>query len=178
MKCCNDVKRKWTSLGYEASDIRLRHLGRSQTCPLASANACSLSPVAASVSPVSARSAASRLQIGIQIRCLSWALVRLWRSPRRPRWSSRHRRPPSGERGKRRGSRWSTLPAERPWPAALGLLGLPWADGDEMGRLPHQPPDNLDQAATSILEPEVPAGGTSGCSMRAVRHGLPHDTAF
>jgi hypothetical protein len=41
---------------------------------------------------------------------------------------------------------------------ALALLGLPWADGDEMGRLPAQPPDNLDQAA-SILKPEVPAGG-------------------
>jgi hypothetical protein len=42
---------------------------------------------------------------------------------------------------------------------ALGLLGLPWADGDGMGRLSPQPSDNLDPAAASILEPEVPAGG-------------------
>jgi hypothetical protein len=38
-------------------------------------------------------------------------------------------------------------------------VGLPWADGDRMTRLPPQPPDNLDQAEASILEPEVPAGG-------------------
>ena len=67
--------------------------------------------------------------------------------------------PPTGERGKRHGSRWSAPPDERPWPVALGLLGLPLADGDGMGRLLPQPPDNLDQASTSILEPEVPAGG-------------------
>jgi hypothetical protein len=30
---------------------------------------------------------------------------------------------------------------------ALGLLGLPWAGGDGMTRLPPQPPDNLNQAA-------------------------------
>jgi hypothetical protein len=40
-------------------------------------------------------------------------------------------------------------------PRPAGLLGLLWADGDGMGRLPPQPFDNLDQAA-SILEPEVP----------------------
>jgi len=40
------------------------------------------------------------------------------------------------------------------------LLGLSWADGGGMGRLPPQPPADLDQAAASILEPEVPAGGT------------------
>jgi hypothetical protein len=67
--------------------------------------------------------------------------------------------PPTGERGKRHGSRWSTPPAERPWPVALGLLGLPWADDDGMGRLPPQLPDHLDQEAASTLEPEIPAGG-------------------
>jgi hypothetical protein len=42
---------------------------------------------------------------------------------------------------------------------ALGLLGFAWADGEGMGRLPPQQPDNLDQPSASILEPEVPAGG-------------------
>jgi hypothetical protein len=69
--------------------------------------------------------------------------------------------PPTGERAKRHGSRWSAPLDERPWPVALGLLGLSWAVGDGMTRLPPQPPDNLDQAAASILEPEVPAGGTT-----------------
>lgn len=64
--------------------------------------------------------------------------------------------PASGERGKRHGSRWSAPPDERSWPMALGLLGLPWADGGEMGRLPPQPPANLDQAAESIPEPRGP----------------------
>jgi hypothetical protein len=41
----------------------------------------------------------------------------------------------------------------------LGLLGLSWADGAGMTRLPPQPPRNLDLVAASILEPEVPAGG-------------------
>ena len=41
-----------------------------------------------------------------------------------------------------------------------GDAGMPWADGDGMTRLPPQPPDNLDQAAVSILEPEAPAGGS------------------
>jgi hypothetical protein len=81
-------------------------------------------------------------------------------SARPPAWSSRHRRPiPSGERAKPHGSRWSTLPDERPWPVGLGLLGLSWVDGDRMIRLPPQPPDHLDQVLASILEPEVPAGG-------------------
>ena len=69
--------------------------------------------------------------------------------------------PPTGERAKPRGPRWSTLPDERPWPAGLGLLGLSWADGAGMARLPPQPKDNLDRMAVSILEPEVPAGGIS-----------------
>jgi hypothetical protein len=34
-------------------------------------------------------------------------------------------------------------------------LALPWAAGGGMTGLPPQPDDNLDQAATSILEPEV-----------------------
>jgi len=42
---------------------------------------------------------------------------------------------------------------------ALGLLGLPWADGDGMAGLPPKPPTNLDQTAASIPEPEAPAGG-------------------
>jgi len=53
-------------------------------------------------------------------------------------WSSRHRRPTNRGRGK---------------------LGLFWADGDGMGRLPPQPSSNLDKAAASIPEPEAPAGG-------------------
>jgi hypothetical protein len=52
-------------------------------------------------------------------------------------------------------------PDERPVPAALGLRGLPRADGDGMARLPPQPPDNLDQTAASILLPEAPAGVSS-----------------
>ena len=43
---------------------------------------------------------------------------------------------------------------------APGLLGFAWADGDRMTWLPPQPPDNLDPAAASILEPEVPAGAS------------------
>ncbi len=38
---------------------------------------------------------------------------------------------------------------------ALGLLGLPWAGGDGMGRLLPQPPANLGQETASILEPET-----------------------
>src|SRR6202035_3416089 len=63
---------------------------------------------------------------------------------------------PTGERGKRHRSRWSAPPDERPWAVALGLPGLPWADGDGMGRLPSQPPGDLDQAVASILEPDAP----------------------
>jgi hypothetical protein len=62
-------------------------------------------------------------------------------------------------------------------PVALGLLGLPGADGDGMGRLPPQPPDNRDHAAASILEPEVPAGGSIEVSRNtgsgSFRPGLP-----
>jgi hypothetical protein len=86
--------------------------------------------------------------------------------------------PPAGERAGRRGSRWSAPLDERPWPAALGLLGFAWADGDGMGRLPPQPPDNLDQVAASILEPEVPAGGNKELTPSAVlsvaRRHSPH----
>jgi len=79
-----------------------------------------------------------------------------------PGWSSRHRRPT--HRGAGQAPR---VKVERPagrttLAVALGLLGLPWADGDEMGRLPPQPPGSLHQTA-SILEPEVPAGGIKGC---------------
>jgi len=70
--------------------------------------------------------------------------------------SSRRRRPARRGAGKRHGPRWSSPLVERPWPVALGLLGLPWADGAGMGRLPPQPPANLGQAAASILEPEAP----------------------
>jgi hypothetical protein len=68
--------------------------------------------------------------------------------PRRPRPAGHPVTvgPPTGERGKRHGSRWSALLDERPWAVALA-----WADGDGMGRLPPQPPDDLDQAAASIL---------------------------
>jgi hypothetical protein len=44
-------------------------------------------------------------------------------------------------------------------PVPLGLLGLLWADGGGMGRLPPQPPANLGEAAESISEPEAPTGG-------------------
>jgi hypothetical protein len=40
-------------------------------------------------------------------------------------WSSCHRRPATGERGRRHGPRWSTLLSDRPWAMAPGLLGLP-----------------------------------------------------
>jgi hypothetical protein len=54
-------------------------------------------------------------------------------------------------------------PVPRPVPrvqlAGLGLLGLSWADGAGVTRLPPQPPHNLNLVAASILEPEVPAGG-------------------
>ena len=36
--------------------------------------------------------------------------------------------------------------------------GLPWADGDGMGRLLPQPSDNLSQAAVSVLEPKTRRG--------------------
>src|SRR5580693_5126862 len=45
-------------------------------------------------------------------------------------------------------------------PPGLGLPGLPRAEGGGMTRLPPQPDDNLDQAAASILESEVPARST------------------
>jgi len=45
-------------------------------------------------------------------------------------------------------------------PSGLGLYGLPRAEGGGMTRLPPQPDDNLDQAAASILESEVPARST------------------
>jgi hypothetical protein len=61
---------------------------------------------------------------------------------------------------------------ERPGPVALGLLGLPWADGAGMTRLPPQPPDNLDHAAASILEPEVPAGGISLVKIVVATHEM------
>jgi hypothetical protein len=48
--------------------------------------------------------------------------------------------PPTGERAKRHGSRWSAPLDERPWPVALGLLGFAWADGDGMTRHPPQAP--------------------------------------
>jgi hypothetical protein len=41
----------------------------------------------------------------------------------------------------------------------LACLALAWADGTGVTRLPPQPPGNLNHEATSILEPEVPAGG-------------------
>ena len=54
-------------------------------------------------------------------------------------------------------------PVPRPVPrvqlVGLGLLGLSWADGAGVTRLPPQPPHNLNLVATSILEHEVPAGG-------------------
>ena len=67
--------------------------------------------------------------------------------------------PPTGERAKPHGSRWSAQLDERPGRVGLGLLGLSWADGEGMTRLPPQPPHDLDLVAASILEPEVPAGG-------------------
>ena len=44
------------------------------------------------------------------------------------------------------------------WDIGVGRppLGLPWADGDGMGRLPPQPPANSTRRQASILEPEVP----------------------
>jgi hypothetical protein len=60
---------------------------------------------------------------------------------------------------------------------ALGLLGLPWADGDGMTRLPPQPPASLDRAAASILEPEVPAGGIGFQSPQALHVQVAVDLA-
>jgi hypothetical protein len=61
--------------------------------------------------------------------------------PRRG-WSSRHRRPPTGERARPHGSRWR--PAGRTtWTRGNSLLGLSWADGAGMSRLPPQPHENL-----------------------------------
>jgi hypothetical protein len=39
------------------------------------------------------------------------------------------------------------------------VLGSSWADGDGMTRHPPQPYEGLDGARSSILDPEVPAGG-------------------
>jgi len=70
--------------------------------------------------------------------------------------------PPTGERAKRHGSRWSALPDERPGPVALGLLGSclgRWCRGDQASTPATRQPR---PCGASILEPEVPAGGMIG----------------
>jgi hypothetical protein len=67
-------------------------------------------------------------------------------------------------------------PSPSAHPPGLGLPGLPRAEAGGMTRLPPQPDDNLDQAAASILESEVPARSTVRAAPRRIarwraRHG-------
>jgi len=147
-----------SSLGYEQYDARLCRLGWSLMAVLTSADGWRGSTPSLGVFPHLNPSRRSPCTKPIPDLPVLGLLVREPRTPH-PAGYPVTVGPPAGERAKPHGSRWSAPRTNDLDPWGLVCSALAWADGVGMTRLPPQPPANLDQAAASILEPEVPAGG-------------------